>query len=212
MSEAEQITDIGTVLAWAPDQSAADDAVIDRCISAASQAIEESTRRRIIQPSADITEIRDGSGRAIGGRMGEVLMLQYAPVVSVTTVTENGTVLTVAEGYSTTADAILDRSSGRLIRQQGTAVQVVSPLGIAPTGWCAGVQNITIAYLPGYGTLAPTDIEEVCCELAWLYYRESRRQGKVAVSRTGGSTSLVHQLSKHAQDILNAYRTWRPAA
>src|SRR5262245_32622822 len=189
---AEPIFGLQEMRAWSAAQSEVEDDLRDRLVKSASDWLEGETSRVFVQPTADVTIFLDGSGGRVAGRYGEVLYLPYRPVVSVTSVKENGVALTLATGYTTTADVVRVLSEGKLIRRPTQTV--ADPAGFAATGWSAGVQNIEVAWKPGYAVV-PYDVEQACVELTWLMYRESRRQGKQSLSRGGMSLNFVRDLA-----------------
>lgn len=85
-----------------------------------------------------------------GGRA--TIVLRQVPVVSVTSVTEDGTSVAAA-GYE------LDMPSGLLTRMSGTYSAAL---------WSAGVGNVAATYVAGYGAQPPTDVRgvmEMCAHL-----------------------------------------------
>jgi hypothetical protein len=174
------------------------DTVLTACIAAAGEAIIEETSR--IWEKAAFTERLNGDG--VAGKLGEILMLRRFPVTfpaDAITVTESGTALTVAQGYSTSAQVIVEdagiESRCSLIRASGGA----------RLGWLAGVQNIVVTYQAGFASI-PERIKFVAKELSWLFYQEGRKVGIDNVAQAGNSRALVHKLSEMSQAILREAR------
>src|SRR5207249_485099 len=113
--------------AWAPKTGGLDLTDIDRCIEAASVMIEREVQQLFL--TASVTESHDGSA-AVGKRRSG-LYTKYFPIVypgsPVMTVTENGTALTLAQGYSTSADVLVYPNLGKLAR--------VGSYAAIPIGW-----------------------------------------------------------------------------
>ena len=81
-------------------------------------------------------------------------------------------------------------------------------MGYGPSaGWAPGVQNLEVAYKPGYAVV-PIDVEQACVELTWLMYRESRRQGRESMSRSGMSINFVRDLAPVVADVVERYKDW----
>jgi hypothetical protein len=199
------------VLAWAPGPlTDVDTAVVDRCITAAGDAIVRETERIWEKTANAVTTYFDGD-RAMG-RYGEILFLPRAhrPVVhsgpDLVTVSENGTSLVVGTSTPSSAHVIVDGAGEdrrcRLIRVGGAPAGASWNPGVAQ-GWAPGVRNIAVSYKAGFedGQI-PQDIREVCAEWAWLMFTESRRLGVGSVGG-GGTWSLhTHDLSDYAKRIL----------
>jgi hypothetical protein len=203
---AEPIVDLQQVRSWSAAQTEAEDDVLARLVVAASDWLEGETARVFVPPVADVTIYLDGSGGKVAGRCDEVLYLPFRPVASVTSVKENGIALTLAAGYTTTADVVKVLDDGKLVRR--ATQTAVEPVGYGPSaGWAPGVQNIEVAYKPGYAVV-PTDVEQACVELTWLMYRESRRQGRESMSRSGMSINFVRDLAPVVADVVERYKDW----
>ncbi len=199
---AEAIVDLQQVRSWSAGQTEAEDDVLARLIVAASDWLEGETSRVFVSPVSDVTIFLDGSGSKVTGRYDEVLYLPFRPVVSVTSVKENGLALTLASGYTTTADVVKVLDDGKLVRRPTQAA-----VDTTSVGWAAGVQNLEVAYKPGYAVV-PTDVEQACVELTWLMYRESRRQGRESMSRGGMSINFVRDLAPVVADVVERYKDW----
>jgi hypothetical protein len=184
-----------------------DTSLLDSCIAAAAQYIADDSGR--IWEKAAYTRNLDGN--AVIGKYGEILRLpsNLFPVSATDpfTLTENGIALVVAQGYSTTADAILVNAGleepGKLVRQtsQTRFVRPGSP-------WAPGVQNITTTFSAG-PTTTPEDIKLVAKELSWLFYQDGSFVGVVSYSKGGAASTISLKLSDVARGILDRRRVWR---
>lgn len=199
---AQPIVDLQQVKAWSAAQSDVEDDLLARLVNAASDWLEGECHRVFQPPPTDVTIYLDGSSEAVGGRYNEVLYLPFRPVASVTSVTENCVALSLATGYTTTADVVKVLDEGKLVRRATQAA-----VDTASVGWAAGVQNIAVLYKPGYAVL-PADVEQACVELTWLMYRESRRQGRESMARGGTSMSFVRDLAPVVADVVERYKDW----
>jgi hypothetical protein len=128
----------------------------------------------------------------------------YAPGTDEITVTEDGTALVVAVGYSTTADVILRNANDPRQRlalvRRGTSPQNLLADSPATPGWAGGVQNIAVTLKAGPATgTAPADLVQAAYELAYLFYDDPTRVGKSSSSRAGASITVERDLSKIAQ-------------
>lgn len=211
------IGDVGELKDWAPDQDALDDHVLERCLLASSGYIERRIGRVVVS-DADITELHDGTGPSIGGKESRELFLRNAPIVSVTSVTENSKALYTVSGYTASADVIADLERGRLWRRTSASIpaNVIEPPERL-VGWAPGVQNISIVYLPGYGTdpvdSPPVDLKQAAYEVAWWLYKNAPRLGISSKSRQAGSLSFDKEIARAipmAHLTINHYRMWRP--
>lgn len=206
------VADLEVVKAWAPAKLLAKEGDLRRCLNAASGLIEGYLGRVVVAPDAAAVDIYDGDGEHVRGRYREQLYLRNFPVISVTSVTENGVALTTASGYSTTADVIIDpgaaRRSARLIRRTTRSGTLAAPpLGVMPWGWAAGVQNISVTVRAGWGkTSVPDDLVQVAAELTWLIHKEGAKVGAASVGRASMNTTFLRNLSQSAQRILDSYR------
>jgi hypothetical protein len=176
------------------------DPVLDACIAAAGELIIAETSR--IWEKASFTERFNGDSAL--GKLGELLVLKRFPVTfpaDAITVTESGTALTVAQGYSTSAGVIVEDAA---VENRCSLIRVS---GGARMSWLAGVQNIVVTYSAGFATL-PEGCKQAAKELSWLCYTQGRKSGVESVSQAGSSRSLISQLSWPAQQWLKDARRW----
>lgn len=190
-------------------------ALLDRLVSTASEMIRSWTSRQIVR-KVYTAEAYDGAEATRGSTR---LYLREYPVNSVTTILENGTALSVATGYSTTADTILIPTEGILVRQGGG----VAPNAYRSGRWNAGLQNVIVTYNAGYdyprvgtppaylGTDLPFDIEQAATELTVLMFNEGKRIGEGGRNFAGWSVNYVRELNPHIADVIQRYeRGFRP--
>lgn len=117
------------------------------------------------------------------------------------TVTEDGTSLTVATGYSTTAGVTISGAN-----------QFKRVCLYRTGGWSKSLrQNIAVACKVGWhldtGVLiVPTDVKRLVIETAWLIFNSFAWVGKQNVSKSGAAVSLENDLSPAAQETLNRLR------
>ncbi len=209
------ITDLQTVLDWAPPFQQVDErtaATLRRCIEAASWAIEATCRRRF---AADGYRATHSGDRA--ARVDDYLYLvdneaMYAtfPVQADLFVIENGVQLQASDtvNIATLTDgeyAVVHNGTGRLSRVS------VSGISRRRLSWAPGFANIVTIYAAGYEpTSMPGDIVQVCAELAWLMYREGQRNGLESLVQAGTNVTFVRLLSPFAQRILDGYTLRSP--
>ena len=190
------LTTLADVKAWLQTgQSAfppADDALLTRLITAASQYIQTWLNRRIAQ--CDYLEVRDGTG-------GQRLQFSSFPVSAVLSLTIDGMPILPAPPPSPSAGL--------------TMGYVFSPTQLAIRGYyfTRRSQNIVITYTAGYPT-TPPEIAQACIELVALRYRERTRIGEVSRSVGGGETVTYAQkdMSLPIATLLQQYRAVAPIA
>lgn len=172
------------------------EAEMDRCCAAAVDWVEAQTGR--ILDAASKTAYLDGDDA--GGARRDILYLPSAwrPVThsgsTAMTVVQNATTLSLGIGYSTTVDVQIDGANEdrpcRLVRRQGVP-------------WLGGLQNITVTATVGYtAATLPADIAQLIAELALLFFRTPDWLGKVSVSKSGASASIVNELSEASKATL----------
>ena len=112
-------------------------------------------------------------------------------------VTENGTALTVAVGYTTSADVLIsyanDAKRRMRLRRRGT--NPANLLADAPTtpGWATGYQNIAVT-LNAVADGAPADLVQAAYALAALFHDDPSRLGKTSSSKAGSAASFEGDL------------------
>jgi hypothetical protein len=177
------------------------DTELERCLVAAGTWVTAATGRDIEQ--ANYVERLDGSQAK--GRGCEILYLNAGrhPITypgsgaTLLTVTEDGTALTLAEGYSTTAGVLVVNANldapCRLVRN-GTA-------------WSDGAQNIAVAYQAGFASASvPAWIKQTVYEVALHLFKSPAWIGQAAQSAAGAAVTFQKDLSPFAQDSLRRLR------
>lgn len=205
---------VDQVKEWAPAQSDDQDDVLQALAEATSSYIARRTKRRVA-PTAAQVETHDGDSRRVRGRRREILYLDWKPILdpSALTVSENGTLLVVAQGYSTTADVIVKPDEGILVRRPTFQSSGPVPSRNRTIGWAEGIQNLVVTYRGGYdSTLAaaeansiPADLVYVGREIVQTFFRESRRGGRTTINRAGQSANFDRDLTPLAKGILDQY-------
>lgn len=200
------IIDLGTLKAWQIPVSQTDDAVLDRCLRAASQAIETQTSRRFA--AFDVAaEIHSGaSACGYGGIDAAALYLRYWPLISVTSLSEDGADLGVsldgsAPGQPQTPCALVVKEDALILRAtpRGTGS------GYALVPWSDGQANVAVSYRAGYEPDdMPEDIAQACCELAWLLYTGKTRVGVTSASKGGKSAAFLAELTRPSRDAIQS--------
>lgn len=184
-----------------------EDAALQLCLDAALQDVERQTGRGVALTQRTVYL----NGDDADGRTGEILRLpggyrplRYDGATYTVTVVENGTALTVARGWDTTAQVILvgvdEDVVPKLLRnpQQGP-VLVGDSYESGWRRWASGVQNIAVTYKAGWDTAAvPDQIGELVFELALLNWRSASHTGASAKSKGGNAVSLTGDLSAKA--------------
>jgi uncharacterized phiE125 gp8 family phage protein len=137
----------------------ADDALLTRLVTAASDFITRATGR--VWVPTDFTETQSGSG-------GSVIFPNQYPVISVSSVTIDGAAIP-ARAEVTGSGWVLD---GDVIRLIG---YTVTP----------GVANVAIVYRAGLASV-PTDVEQAVIELAAYRYKVKDRMSIASKSLPAG--------------------------
>lgn len=177
---------------------------------AASEFIEARTGRAFAE--AAYTATLDGD--AASGRFGEILLLPRGrqPIFNETgklvAVTENGTALTVASGYSTTADVIvkgvgLDVRPSLIRRVAARPLLVGTAFETMLGYWAPGVQNIVVTYTAGAATI-PSDVQIATCDLAALFIKSPSMIGKTSAAKGGHSVSVDKELPASVLRVIEA--------
>lgn len=156
------LTTLANAKQWLGVTTSADDALLSRLVSAASDYI-QTWLNRTIQSQA-YTETRDGTG-------GAKLSLANYPATAVSLVSVDGISIPPSAGVN---------SPGYLF----------SPTQIILRGYSftRGIQNVTLAYTAGFAT-TPNEIEQSAIELVSLRYKERDRIGLVSKGLAGETIS-----------------------
>jgi hypothetical protein len=168
-----------------PLVTTADDALLSRLITAASQFIQTWLNRAIA--SASYTDTRNGTG-------GTILFLGNRPVTAVASVTVDGVAIAPSSPPPTGDGYLFDDSAVYLV------------------GHCfsRGAQNVVVQYTAGFAA-TPPEIEQACIALVALRYKERDRIGQVS-KNLGGETVSFQQKDMPADvaTVLDQYRNLVP--
>lgn len=190
------LTTTARVLSWTKKDTTFDESREDelqRCIASASALIPRVTGRQIER----VTRALFVDGWECGGQFSEILYLpsKDRPVLhagsDLVTVMENGVVLTVTTGYSTT-NTVLVRDANRDMR-----CSLVRTAGY----WIPGYQNISVGYKCGW-TLdvagdplpMPEEIIQLASCIAWMTFQSPSWLGKMNVSSAGAAITISKEL------------------
>jgi hypothetical protein len=168
-----------------PLATTADDVLLSRLVTAASQFIQSWLNRTIA--SAAYTDTRNGTG-------GTRLFLRNRPVTAVASVTVDGVAIAPSSPAPTGDGYLYDDSSLYLV------------------GHCfsKGAQNVVVQYTAGYAA-TPPEIEQACIALVVLRYKERDRIGQ-ASKNLGGEVVSFQQKDMPADvaTVLDQYRNVVP--
>lgn len=184
---------------WAaPNMDGQRDEELARICQAAQSWLESRTRRVFEQTAfTRYFDGKDGSGFA---RRDIFLDPGHRPVVhsgaTLVTVTEDGTALTVATGYSTSAGVILVNAN----------VDAPCILRRNDCDWSGGIQNIAVTYTAGPASTGEAAIvgTQLMLEIAWLMFSSALWVGKTSVSKAGESVSWEKQLSPLSLEMIRS--------
>lgn len=179
---AGDLTTLANVKAWfsPPLATTADDALLTRLITAASQYIQSWLGRQIA--SQNYAEARDGAG-------GRKLVLANAPVTAVATLSIDGIAIPMASGPS---------AAGYVF--SATTIYLQSYL------FTPGYQNVAVAYTAGYA-VTPPELEQACIELVALRYKERDRIGQVSKNLSGETISFTQKdVPADVETVLAQYK------
>lgn len=182
------LTTLADVKAYLSPQlvTTADDTLLARLITAASQFIQSWLNRTIA--SAAYTDTRNGTG-------GTRLFLRNRPVTAVSSLTIDGVAVTASDPPPLAAGYLFDDSAIYLVGGQC---------------FSKGAQNIVIGYTAGFAA-TPPEIEQACIALVALRYKERDRIGQ-ASKNLGGEVVSFQQKDMPADvaTLLDQYRNVVP--
>lgn len=169
-------------------------------IAGASEFIRQETSRD--------WDVRSYSDRRNGSGTKAMRALHYPILASpAPTVTENGTALVVAIGFSTTADVSLDPETGTFYRLNGPT-SVINPIRwTIPGTWSKGILNVVLGYDAGFtALLMPGDIKLLCNYITARAWKEADRKEIGVSSRATGTmnVSFLEDLPTRIDRILQA--------
>jgi hypothetical protein len=180
------------------------DAEIDRCVLVAQDWIGAQAAR--VLEEASFSEFLHGDEAL--GRYNEILYLPPGRNRMVkhtdpdlVVVKEDGTALTLATGYSTTADALLV-GSGRderayLIRGNSEILQ----------GWAKGRRNIELSWKCGWtSSNVPSRVAQLVMEVSWHFFNSGKTAGVSSVTRDNEVASIDKNLTLLSRQTLDELR------
>lgn len=165
------LTTLAIVKEWLRETGSANDALIQRMLSAASGFVEEYCGRTLTEAAYD--EYLDGNGK------GSIYVVNY-PISVVTSVTINGTIIppiALGQHYGT-GWMFQPRKNGRI--------------DLLNKFFEEGVNNIRVVYTAGYNPV-PQSIQQVVCEIVGVHYREQDRIGLVSKSLAGETIAFTQK-------------------
>lgn len=183
-------------------------AEVTNCIAFAQSWIANNAGLRSLEKeSAVVTEYIDGDKLTDSDAVW--LPMSCRPAwhtgSDLVTVVENGTSLTVAIGYTTTAGVSL------------SGVNTFDRVRLARIGgwsWSTGVpNNIAVAMKCGFDTTTtastnpcPVAVKRLVMDVAWNMLNSTQRTAKASQSKAGSSVSFKDDLSQLSQDTLDWLR------
>jgi len=150
----------------------------------------------------------DYDGSRARGRYQELLYLDHWPLITLTSVTEDGVALTTGTGYSTSIQVLSEADRGILRRRYNGADTMLAEVDyIIKPGWHSGYQNVAVAYRAGYEDPINEipDLAQACIELAVLIYKQGSRTGSEQSSRRAGSVSYASKLPERTLRTIHRY-------
>lgn len=176
---------------------------LERCCRAASKWIEAAVGFEIEKVTGRVLYL---DGERASGRYGDTLELPHGHrMVTVSAITEDGAALTLATGYSTSANVIVagnasERTWVRLRRRDQS--------------WSQGVQNVSVTYTFGFdgadsGTpTVPAWIQQLANEVALLMFLSPNWIGKASMAADGVSMTWEKNLTPAGRGALDVLRGW----
>lgn len=167
------------------NQTATDDNLLQRLITAASEWIRQETSRNFT--AGNYTEIRSGAG-------GRILFFRNPPANSVSSLYVDG-------------NSIPARNAN--VTAYGENGYIFDENKILLTGYTfnRGVMNVQMTYGMSNNTTFP-DLEEVCVEMTALTYREIDRLGHVSKVLAGETVTFdLKALSHRSKETLEHYKS-----
>lgn len=179
------LTNLSRVKAFLGITASTNDALLTTLINGVSAEIQQWLSRDIVQA----TETNEKK-TAWGG--DDAIYLRHYPIVSVTTVTEDGTALVEDTDFEHTQ---ADDRAGRLARISGGD----------PYPWTTGTRNIAVTYAHGFATV-PEGLAQAATELVAHDFRSSTPGGaRLALSGnsldTGGTSGYTSRAAAFADQL-----------
>lgn len=156
-----------------------DDLSLYQAVVAGSKWFESQTGRTI--RATDYIEIQDGAG-------GRSIIPSHYPVLSVTTVTVNGSAVTLSTGYGVTGYFV----NGSVVKLRDSFVS-------------EGIGNVAVEYRAGYESV-PEDVRQAVLEVSAIMYRERDRVGIQSKTLGGEPVSFYYAPPARVVSTVEAYR------
>jgi len=177
------VTDIAKQYNGGTAYSANETTVIENMINLATQYAEKYIGRHIETRGTDATQTFD-----IPKNTSEIFIKNF-PVISVTSVTEDGTVLVLDTDYIKYDD-------------QGTFVKGLTE----GYYWANGLKKVVIVYEGGYATV-PEDLQQWAIEVVGYMY-ETKSMGNIASERVGQLSVTYATPTALTLDDIVAQKPW----
>jgi hypothetical protein len=176
------LTTLANAKQWLNVQTASDDALITRLISAASDYIQTWLNR--VFAIAAYTEGRNGYDT-------DGMAVKNYPITTVTSVLVDGISIPAATGAT---------DSGYVVNEPRTMIY------LRGYRFTRGRMNVTLNYSAGFA-LVPNEIEQACIELVGLRYKDRERIGITGKSMAGESITFSQKdFSDAIQTTLTNYK------
>lgn len=182
---------------WLGLSSAADDALLTRLITAASEDIRQECNRSF--HPADYVEVHGGYG------YGQVILVtRQWPVISVASLTVDGAAIAARVGYS---------ASGYVIANGDSASHVL----LYGAEFTTGKDNIEIRYRAGYADShgvfdPPADLAQAAIELVAYRYTGRGRIGQKSKTLAGENVSFItDHYPEQVMRVIQRYKRVIPA-
>jgi len=179
---------------------------LEAAIAAATSWVEREGGRRSLEKKR-VTVTIDGSRAEGYGRTDLWLPSDLRPVWhlapdDLVAVSEDGAALTMASGYSSSADV-------RVRNANEDSPVMLFRYG----GWYADRQNVVASLTVGWDTdpaatfmPLPAAVRQLVVELSWSMFNGATKLGKSSVSKSGASVSIEDSLSPASLSTLNSMR------
>jgi hypothetical protein len=173
---------IDQVKAYFGEESDKSDILLTSLVGAASDVIENYCGRTFAS-TAYTNEVYDGTGT-------RTMTLRHFPIVSVTSILENGAALSSGLDATLAPDVIIRPDEGQLIRPWF--------FWLPYFGW------YKITYTAGFATV-PAGITQACLELTGIMLRDKEHPGIQQKTTGQQTTTYLKTLSQGAQRSLDGY-------
>lgn len=196
---------LSDVKAWANIQTTANDAVLTRLITAASQAIKTWLARPLLQDT--YTQKYDGTGI-------NRLTLRNFPITAVSSLAVDGLTVPPAPAPNVGFGYMFDEFGLYLVGGDNHWSTVPQTPNIwAGSYFPRGSQNVTVTYTAGYASV-PVDVTQACIELVAFKYQQRNHVGVSSRTLTAGGESVVYQqafMPPEVKALLDVYRKVVPS-